>query len=130
MLSRIRRLLFYYTVSLATFAGNVFGAWLLMEYFQVQQIPAITAGFILQTVTAFFVNRRWTFEKQTKISRGLTTTLAIQVVALLIAILGTEGGMNILGLNFISSRIISGLIAGLWGYTMDSYLTFGLAPFT
>lgn len=119
----------YYVVDAVTFAGNIFLAWALVEYGDVQYLIATAAGFLFQTVVAFFANKAWTFHKRhLRVSRGLLVTTTVQLSALAIAVGGTAFGVEVLGWSFLVARIVAGAVAGLWGYIMDSRFTFGISP--
>ena len=119
----------YYIVDAVTFLGNIFLAWALVQYGGVQYLVATALGFLFQTIIAFFANKEWTFHKQhLRTLRGLTITTTVQLSALFIAVAGTAIGVEILGLSFFLSRILAALIAGFWGYIMDSRFTFGISP--
>lgn len=125
----ITRALEYYLVGTATFIANISLAWVLTYYGGLQYILATTIGFIVQTVVAFLANRKWAFAKKNlHIPRGLLVTTLVQFSALFIAIIGTALGVEIFHWSFLLSRIMAGLIAGVWGYIMDSRFTFGVAP--
>ena len=128
MKKRSLRAVEYYTVDVVTFAGNILLSWVLVEYLSAQYVIATIAGFAFQTISAFFVNEKWTFKKRhIRVGRGLFMTTLAQGCALLIAVGGVMYGVEVLHLPFLPARIISGAIAGIIGYIIDSSVTFGVS---
>ncbi|HPA25186.1 MAG TPA: GtrA family protein [bacterium] len=140
----------YYTVSILTFLGNIFLAWLLVYYGGIQYIIATTLGFLFQTLMAFFVNKKWTFHKvkfpifkpvikfliskkiihpKNNLPKSILITTIVQILVFLFVIAGTTIGINTFQWSFIFSRILAGIIAGFLSYCMDSYFTFKTIPF-
>ncbi len=129
MTKPLKRAVFYYVVDAVTFVSNIFIAWVLVRY-GVHYLAATTLGFIFQTVVAFFLNKIWTFNKpHLRVSRGLFITSLVQVSAFLIVIVLTAVGVEYFKLPFLIVRIVSGIIAGISAFILDSRYTFGVSPF-
>jgi putative flippase GtrA len=125
---RIQRGVEYYCVDAIAFLVNIGCAWALAEY-GIPYLLATAAGFAIQTAGAFFVNRVWTFGgHRVRVSRGLLATTVVQSSVFAIVFFGTAYGVEIWSLSFLASRILSGLVAGAWGYVADSYVTFRVSP--
>jgi putative flippase GtrA len=126
---RLTRGIEYYTVDAVAFVVNIACAWALTEFAGVNYIVATIIGFALQTVGAYVANKAWTFRiSRVRMTRGLAVTTFVQLSVLALAVSGTAYGVEVLGWSFIAARVSAGIVAGLWSYIADSYLTFRVSP--
>lgn len=127
MTKPLKRAFFYYIVDGVTFVLNIFIAWVLVQY-GVHYLLATILGFVFQTVAAFFLNKTWTFNQpHLRVSRGLFVTSLVQITAFCLVIGLTAFGVEYLAFPFLLVRIVSGVIAGVIAFVLDSRYTFGVS---
>jgi putative flippase GtrA len=126
--SLLKKIPDYYIVSLFSVIINLAIYWLLV-HFGVNYIVAATVGFIFETVIAYFLNRFWTFSNTTlNIETGYIRSLLVAVFNLLLILVFTISGVEILRLNYFIARIIAGIIVGIISFVFDAKFSFAVWP--
>ena len=129
MKSPLTRALAYFLVDAVAFAINILLFLVLTSYAGVYYLISTALGFWAQIVIAFFINRSGPFHSRTSTTRGLSITSLVNLCAFAVAVAGTAVGVEVLHLDYLTARIIVGIIAGIIGFLLDSEFTFLKNPF-
>jgi putative flippase GtrA len=125
----LKRMLAYGSVNAVLLPLNLAIAWALTEI-GVQYLLATIAGFIVHLTLEFFINRRWTFQRLDLAAlSGLTRALCVQLSALVVVVMTTWVGVEMIEVDFVYSRGLAVVTAGVWCYGLDCLFTFRVQMF-
>ncbi|MBC7836657.1 GtrA family protein [Acetobacteraceae bacterium] len=125
----VLRAVSYTGVNAAVLPFNLATAWILSAL-GVHYLLATAAGFILHVVVIFFVNRRWTFDREDLMtSEGLVRTAIIHGLSFCVAMGTVAVCVEYYELQFMWARVIAVAVCGMWDYMGDSFFTFRRNPF-
>ncbi|WP_197088467.1 GtrA family protein [Corynebacterium occultum] len=85
---------------------------ILQMFFGVGPVLARTVGFIVGTLTAYFLNRRWTFKAEPSTRRFLAVTLLYAITW------GVNVGLHRLGYNLFTEWGLQGGLAIICAYVI------------
>lgn len=92
--------------------------------------PAGAAGFafLIAVSINYVLSRRFVFKGTLRsVHAGYGGFLAIAGCGLLIVTVGMHGLVNVLGWNYLLSRVLIALVTGTWNYLLNLYVNFRVA---
>lgn len=103
---------------------NLIMVWGLAQFWHLHYLVACSIAFVLESVLAFFANRRWTFRTSTRFRHGYMKFLTIAFYSFLVILIVTYGLVHYLAFHYIWARTVSTVITGFIGYFFDMRITF------
>jgi putative flippase GtrA len=122
------RFLRYQGVAFSSFLVDLAVLTLLLFVFNLNYLVATGLGFMGAVAYAFFVNRRWSFNKWVHTSR-LAISLGVGFVTLLVVLFVTYLGVESIHLPYFEARVAAAIIGAVISYIGDSIFTFQMKPF-
>lgn len=117
------------------FAGGVFFAfdilffWILINSFHVQYILALVISFLVANSLNYTANKLWSFrDSSVKTYKSYFSYMFAGTFGLLLVTLMTFLFSAYAGLSIIVSRIVAGVLVGIWNYFVNHIYTFKI-PF-
>lgn len=114
----------YLTIGSIMLVVNILLVWAFVQFWHMHYLVACSIAFVLESVLAFFANRRWTFRSSTEFKRGYMRFLTIAFYSFLIVLMVTYGLVHYLAFHYIWARTASTIVTGFIGYFLDLKITF------
>ena len=98
---------------------------ILVEIFNIHYLYAATVAFVATHSLAFYINTKWGF-KDSKASRktGYFKYIGFGLIGIIVTVYLLRFGVETLGIHYLISRILVGLIVGFFNFTMNYFITF------
>ena len=91
---------------------------------------ATLVGIVVHISIAFFIHRKQTFQREDlHAGTGILRGLVVEFSGFGIVLFAVYVFVDLLGLSFLSARIIAALLVGVWDYLVHSWVTFKTHPF-
>lgn len=121
---RIIQFLRYISVGAIMLILNLLLVWYFVRFWGMHYLLASSIAFVLESVAAFFANRRWTFQTTTEFRHGYMRFLTIAFYSFIVVLFITYGLVHFLAFQYVWARTASTVVAGFIGYFLDMKITF------
>ncbi len=122
---QLTRFFRYTSVGTFSFSLDLILLYLITEFLGVHYLVSATLAFILANTLNYLINRSWGF-KQTKqkFIKGYVYLMTINVSSLILIIAFMAVFVELLSINYMISRILVGIIIGIYNFALNSKITF------
>lgn len=121
----IKRFLKYSSVGVSTFGLDLVILFALTEIFKVPYLFSTGFAFIIAVSLNYYMSRRFVFSKTSrKLGQGYYMFVSIATLALFVILALMSLFVEVLGLDYMISRIIIGGIIGVCNYIVNLFVTF------
>lgn len=120
----IIRFVRYITVGAIMLILNLLLVWGFVQFWDMHYLVASSFAFLLESVAAFYANRRWTFQTTTGFRSGYMRFMTIAFYSFLLVLLVTYGLVHFLAFHYVWARTVSTVVTGFIGYFLDMKITF------
>lgn len=103
---------------------NLFLVWIFVAFLDMHYLIASGFAFIVESVAAFFANRKYTFKTDTHFKHGYMKFLTIAFYSFLAVLIITYGLVHFLAFHYVWARTFSTVVTGFIGYFLDLKITF------
>ncbi len=103
---------------------NLMLVWAFVQLWNMHYLLASSIAFLLESVLAFFANRKWTFRTSIGFRHGYVKFLTIAFYSFFVVLLVTFGLVHFLAFHYVWARTVSTVITGFLGYFLDMKFTF------
>ena len=103
---------------------NLIMVWYFVQFWHIHYLVGCSIAFVLESVVAFFANRRWTFQSDTQFKHGYMKFLTIAFYSFLIVLFITYGLVHYLAFHYVWARTVSTVVMGFIGFFLDMKITF------
>ena len=121
----------YCVVGVSGTAVDVGMLYIFIEYFNLPLLTATTLAFLLAVANNFLLNKIWTFENKSKNYKKLFIKfLIVSVVGLILTNLSMYTLVEIAGIWYIYSKLITSGIVLTWNFLGNKFWTFSITTKT
>ena len=103
---------------------NLLLVWLLVYFFHLEHLTAISIAFVLESISTFSLQREWTFRSTVGVKKWYMRFVVVWFYSLLLILGVTYVLMHFLSFQYLWARTVSTMVAGLFGYFLDLKITF------
>lgn len=115
----------YIVTNVSTFILDIILIWVMVSFWNINYIWAVTIGYIVAITLNYFINRDWTYKgTHMKITKGYFKSLSFSIFFFLIIIGLMFLFVDILKFNYIISRFFVGIFCGTTAYILETIFTF------
>ncbi len=127
MLRHFKPFLKYCVVGVSGTVVDVGALYLFIEHFNLPLLTATTLAFLLAVANNFILNKIWTFENKSKNYKKLFIKfLIVSVVGLILTNLSMYTLVEIAGIWYIYSKLITSGIVLTWNFLGNKFWTFSI----
>lgn len=121
---RIVQFVRYVTIGAIMLLVNLLLVWIFVQFWHMHYLVASSIAFFIESIAAFFANRRWTFHTSTQFRHGYMRFLTIAFYSFLAVLIITFGLVHYLAFHYVWARTVSTVVTGFIGYFLDMKITF------
>jgi putative flippase GtrA len=112
-------------VSCLVFALSIGLLWVLVEYFQVDEVVAAAIGFIVANTLHYALGRAWIFEGTDRaVATGYVLFLFNSGVGLVLTVALYAALLRFTPIDYLIARVLVSLVAGLIIFVLNATLNF------
>ncbi len=103
---------------------NLVLVWIFVQFGDMHYLVASGIAFVIESVAAFFANRKYTFKTNTHFKHGYMRFMTIAFYSFLAVLIITYGLVHFLAFHYVWARTFSTVVTGFIGYFLDMKITF------
>jgi putative flippase GtrA len=112
-------------VSILVFLLGLGLLWVLVEYYEVAEVPAAAAGFILANTLHYVLGRTWIYRgTERRVVPGYAYFLINGLVGLAITLALFDAFLRFTAIHYVVARILVSVFAGLAMFLLNATLNF------
>lgn len=121
---RLVQFIRYITIGGIMLVLNLLLVWVFVQFSHMHYLVASGIAFVIESVAAFFANRKYTFKTNTHFKHGYVRFMTIAFYSFLAVLIITYGLVHFLAFHYVWARTFSTVVTGFIGYFLDMKITF------
>lgn len=121
----IKRFIKYSSVGLSTFLFDLLLLYIFTDILLINSIVAAGLAFLIAVSVNYWLSRKYVFPGTLRgVKEGFGNFILIVLVGLAVVMGGMYVLVSALHFNYLSARIFTAALTGLWNYLMNLYVNF------
>jgi putative flippase GtrA len=101
--------------------------WLFLNMFIMDYLAATIIAFLIAISIEYFIDRNWSFsDTKTSLRKGYMSYMHLACIGLVAISIFMWIGVDIMKFEPVRTRILIGLIVGIWNYFLNRRFTFNI----